>query len=153
MRRLPLLIFALVILAAFPLSAQETTPDPDCDLSTIQEWYDEADPTDSMAVNFILTLQSSERASARFDAAEEIADRADELADSEYPACIEQAVVWYVEGLNTLAEAAESFIDGQVADFVGKQSTAMQKIGQYRGYMAALGVELHETATGTTYMR
>lgn len=135
-----LIVLGIVLLFALPVAAQETAVEPTCEGA--QDWYDTLDPDGEILTSFSTALSSDSRTSARFDAIDTIDDRAEAISDLEYPDCVEEPREWYLAGLDSLTEALSLLVDEEFGDYVVKQIQAMQQIGQFRGYLMALGVEV-----------
>lgn len=151
---LAFLVIALALAYYTPASAQDAQSEAcDVNVTALQLWYMAIDPENVIALEFITAISNTSRVTDKFAALEAIQERLDEIADMEHPACMQQAVDWYIEGVGVFITALESFIDGDVTTFVSQQSEAMQLIGQFRGYVAAYGVELYETDTATIYLK
>lgn len=153
MTRLLAILLACLLLAT-PVLAQDTAP-AECDVNVagLQLWYMAIDPDNTIAVQFIVAINSQTKVSDKFAALEAIQERVDEIAEMDHPACMEPAVEYYLDGIGVFITALESFIDSDMTSFVSQQSEAMQLIGQFRGYVAAYGVELYQTDTGTIYLK
>lgn len=65
------------------------------------------------------------------------------VEDLDYPDCIEQPRQWYLQGTRLLWQAYQAlYISRSHVDFAVLMARGMQSIGQFRGYLAALGVTL-----------
>lgn len=153
MRRL-LAILLTCLLLATPALAQDAAP-VECDVNVagLQLWYMALDPDNTIALQFIVAVNSQTKVSDKFAALEKIQERVDEITEMEHPPCMEPAIESYLDGVGVFITALESFIDSDMTSFVSQQAEAMQKIGQFRGYVAAYGVELYETDTGSIYLK
>lgn len=139
-------IFALCFL---PVIAQSDTAEPVV-CEGAQEYYDNVD-TENVVMLSTAAAIGGDRVSARLRAVEDIREFATSLVEGEHPDCITVAVQWYADGIQELATGLESLIDGQTTDFTLKLSKAGQLIGQWRGYMAAVGVEIVPDGENTQY--
>lgn len=130
-------IFALCFL---PVFAQSDTAKPVV-CEGAQEYYDDLDPDNVVMLSASVAI-GGDRASTRLRAVEAIREFASAMEDGEYPDCMAVAVGWYVDAMEYLATGLEAFVDGQNGDFTVNFTKAGQLIGQWRGYMAAVGVEI-----------
>lgn len=133
-----LLIVFLIGLAIAPAYAQEDTCQGDA-----QAWYDAIDPENEITASFTTVMSTAARTSARFGAIEDAADQREAIEALDYPACVEDARAWYIEGLALWETASAAFLDGEVGDFTLSALQGSRLVGQFRGYLAALGVDVY----------
>lgn len=142
-----LALAALVIaLATSAVFAQSEPEPPVCEGA--QEYYDEVD-SENTVLSFASTALTARRITDRIQAIEGLREFADSLLTSEYPECIAQAVGWYSTGLTLLSNALENIVNGEQDGVV--YNLAVQYVGQWRGYMAAYGVELTDNDTSPAF--
>jgi hypothetical protein len=147
MRYLALLVL-VIALAASAVFAQSEAEPPVCEGA--QEYYDTVD-ADNVVMLSTSAAISGNRVSARLRAVETIREFATSLVEGEHPDCIAVAVQWYADGINALANGLELLVDGQTTDFAIRLAKSSQLIGQWRGYMAAVGVEIVPDGENTQY--
>jgi hypothetical protein len=138
--RLVLTLSMLFVLMIAPVFAQSDTAEPVV-CEGAQEYYDDLDPDNVVMLSASVAI-GGDRASARLRAVEAIREFAETMTESEYPDCMAVAVDWYVDAMEYLATALEAFVDGETGEFTLGFTKAGQLIGQWRGYMAAVGVEI-----------
>jgi hypothetical protein len=134
---------------ALPAFAQSDLVAP-AECEGAQDFYDNLDP-DNVVMISTSTAVSGGRVSVRLGAVQTLRDFAIELAEREHPECVAVALDWYVEGIGNLATALETLVDGEAAQFAIQFTKVGQLIGQWRGYMAAIGVEIVPGGTATQY--
>lgn len=117
----------------------------DCDGA--QRWYDDIDRDDMLADGVRAMTGVIRTPSAQFAAIESVRDIADRLESDDYPSCIADIREGYIAGLRLYADAATFRLDGNDLMYFANLIPAIQSISEFRGYIAALGVELHEDDT------
>jgi hypothetical protein len=153
MYRISILIGFLLLFVTLPAFAQDTNTLQDCDLEEVTAFYEAVDPDSDASIQTLLAISSDSKTSAKFAAIEAIREIGESVSEFDYPECIEKAREWYLEGIDTMANSLESFVDGDFGTFASGYAEAMQRIGEYRGFMAAMGVDIAESETLDIYMR
>lgn len=152
MRQLLLLVLLVGFAVILPVTAQNLDAN-DCDIADAQNFYDAVDPEEKVSVQMLIAISSTNRASAKFAAIESIREVATTVEALEYPDCVEAAREWYLAGVDKIAVALEAFADGDFGTFASTYAEAVQRIGEFRGYLMALGVEVKTSETQAIFMR
>lgn len=138
MRILVLTVFFL--LAAFPVSAQSAETCPGA-----QDWYDSIDES-ALRQYFTAALSQTAKIAEKVRSLDAINDIADEIEDSNAPRCLGPAPDWYAAGLRQLSSSLEILFEditvNDLSEFALSMAKAQSSIGQFRGYLVALGVEI-----------
>jgi len=137
-------IFALCFL---PVFAQSDTAEPVV-CEGVQDFYDEVDVENAVLL-YVSTALTARRITDRIQSIDDLRAFSDNLLTSEHPDCITQAVEWYSTGLTLISNALENVINGEDDGVI--YNLAVQYIGQWRGYMAAYGVELIDNSTSPAF--
>lgn len=145
-----LVIVTVLLLIVLPAWAQESVEEI---CPGAQAWYDNIDPDKVVRASLSTIMDADERVSVRFGAVDDVNSIIEAVEESDSPECVEQAKLWYLEGLTTFTEAGENYIDGNLTEFILQMMTAMQTVGQFRGYMTAIGVEIEQDETSVWYMK
>lgn len=140
------LVAIVIALAASAVFAQSEAEPPVCEGA--QEYYDTVDDENAVLL-YASTALSARRITDRIKAIEDLRAFSDSLLTSDYPDCIAQAVGWYSTGLTLLSNALENIVNGEQDGVI--YNLAVQYVGQWRGYMAAYGVELTDNDTSPAF--
>lgn len=161
MKRLNAVLF-LVIALILPTSilAQQRTPTPRPNNSSnetcedAQEWYDSAsDPTELLQA-FLTAITSTNRTSERVAAIDVFTEVVEAIEENEdYPECLETPRQYYIDGLTIMADGMTAYLDEELGDYVIKSMEASLKIGAFRGYLEAMGVELFDVSELQIYFK
>ncbi len=152
MRYFLLLTILICFSVVSPIYAQKSDS-PECDVKAAQEFYDQVDPDQIASIKMLIAISSTSKASAKFAAIDDIRDLATTVEDLDYPDCVKQARDQYLAGIVKVADALEAIADGNIGTFTSLYAEAVQRIGEFRGYLMALGVEVQTSETQTIFMR
>lgn len=144
-----LLIAAILFTLTLPAHAQPEIPAACTEAA--QDWYDAID-SEALETAFVTAAESDNSTRVRFDAVDVFRDTAEAIVTDD-DVCFVQAVEFYSDGLNKYADAMDLFVDDDFSQYVLSSASAYILIGQMRGYMAALGVELADPEDNPLYFK
>lgn len=147
--KIRLLTIAILLTFAFTTYAQPEIPEACTEAA--QAWYDDIDST-ALETAFVTAAESDNSTRVRFDAVDVFRETAEAIATDD-DVCFVQAVEFYADGLNKYADAMDLFVDDDFSQYVLSSASAYILIGQMRGYMAALGVELADPEDNPLYFK
>jgi hypothetical protein len=142
------MILLLVLLVTFSF----VQVDDDC-LDGAQAWYDTADFAQIVNSDVLDLLRASnrradwERLEFSFRINGDVAERLD------HPQCVEYAVQSFKDAMYTFADYAVARAQGNEPGIAVTMATATQRLGEMRGYLAALGVEVDIREDVTLYWK
>ncbi len=148
-----LLLALLVSFGAISSVSAQKSDSSECDVVAAQEFYDQVDPDQTASIKMLIAISSTSKASAKFAAIEDIRDLATTIEDLDYPDCVKQARDLYLDGIGKVADALEAIADGNIGTFTSLYAEAVQRIGEFRGFLMALGVEVQTSETQAIFMR
>lgn len=140
-----LLVIGLLIVMAIPLISQDDTPTPDYTVALCEDaqgFYDAAQPiVNDITAQVELMLAAEDSAGYRDQRA--IADDLyNQLLELPFPECAAYAHDRLVEAVPHLLDGAESLALGDTATYIQELATYSRGIGEARGYLVALGVDV-----------
>jgi hypothetical protein len=141
------LVVIVIALAASAVFAQSAAEPPVCDGA--QEYYDSLKAGDD--IDAIVLEAITGRTTSRVNSIEEIKAYADELLTGDFPTCAARAVGLYSTGLTVLSMALEDYLDEDTLNGSRQNLLAVQYIGEWRGYMRAIGVEVETAGRTATF--
>lgn len=144
-------LFAVAFLLTFTFTAHAQIEIPAACTEAAQEWYDAID-TDALIQAFLDAAETDNSTRSRFEAVDIFRETAASVAVRD-SSCIADAAEWYAEGLERYAGALDEFIDNEIANYTVQSAKAYILIGQMRGYLAALGVELVDPEDNPLYFK
>lgn len=132
--RIALTVF-IVLLCAAPVTALAETQTDDC-AAAAQAWYDAIDD-ETLAQTFTsaVTSPSAQDAVPFFNALMDI-------INLDAPACVEEARDRYLSGLAWLGDSVRAKLGGDTGNQMVFGFVAFQRVGEFRGQIAALGVQI-----------
>jgi hypothetical protein len=143
MRYLALLVLVIALAASAVFAQSEAV----CEGT--QEYYDSLKTGDD--IDAIVLEAITGRTTSRVNSIEEIKAYADELLTGDFPTCAARAVGLYSTGLTVLSMALEDYLDEDTLNGSRQNLLAVQYIGEWRGYMRAIGVEVETAGRTATF--
>lgn len=148
------LLAALFLLSVLPVIAQNATEEsPDKCKIDAQKWYDAIDADHVISTAYSTILDSTIKITDRVKAMNAIDAIRTAIDGADYPPCIEQARVWYLDGLGHLLAVSAGGINGDFSQFFVDAALAYQKIGEFRGFLAGVGVTLYEPPNAMLFFK
>jgi len=141
MGKLAFLLVGLLLLFSMPVSALQT--DESC-VKDAQAWYDQLVPggrINRLSNNAVIGL-SSEKKQAAIDEMQTILDDAGNL---DYPDCIAYPRQWYLRGIQSAIDAANSRLAGDTEAQMKASNDQAANLGAFHGYMLALGIDMESS--------
>lgn len=148
--KISLLAAFILLTLTLTTHAQSTTTDEAC-TEAAQEWYDAIKAGD-LEQAFVDSVTSSNGLRARVDAVDVFRDTATQ-AEVDEDVCFAVAAGWYIEALERYADALDEFIDGETTNYSINSIKAFILIGQMRGYLTLLDVELFDPEDNPIYFK
>lgn len=153
MKILILSVFIIVWFAA-PIRAQEVTETPEQCQSEAQKWYD-AINTDT-TINISVSLAESPQADTNLITGAFLAiDQSIKQTEAlKYPNCVERARQWYLDGVQSTERGYWAMlVQRDITTTASNIAVGSQQIGEFRGYLAALGVVLANPPNTTLFLK
>jgi hypothetical protein len=144
--RLMLTLSMLFVLMVAPVFAQF---EPATICEGAQEYYDSLKTSDEIST--LVGDAVSGRVTARVAAIADISAYADELLTGDYPDCAARAMGLYSTGLTVLSLALEDGLNDDIINRQRQYTMAVQYIGEWRGYMRAIGVEVESMSNSAVF--
>lgn len=145
------LLIVAILLFTLTFTTRAQIEIPEVCTETAQAWYDDID-TDALIEAFLEAAETDNSTRARFDAVDIFRETAEDVVVSK-SACFVEAAAWYAEGLERYAGALDEFIDGEIANYTVQSAKAFILMGQMRGYLTAIGVELVDPEDNPLYFK
>ena len=119
-------------------------------LSQVQVWYDSID-AHALASDYKLALSSvsTERLAGGTDYLQQV----NLLDRSAVPDCVQDGWENYRAGLLAVFDSTLAFQQSNLSSFYIKGATGFRRIGEFRGYLTALGVDVLLETTDTLYFK
>ena len=139
------LIFVALVCVSSLAQAQNDAIEVDGDcLEAAQEWYDTADFADIINADVLKILAPDNQRADWESIALGFRITGDVALELAHPACISVAVEAFKDGMYTFANYANARSEGDDPGLVVAFTVAGQRIGEMRGYLLALGVEIDQ---------
>lgn len=125
-----------------------------CSPADLQAWYDTAIDAGALTaawntvVNGTAPLREREQALADFIEATQT-----DALRREFPRCLGGVQFTYIRAVNDLVRLSRELLnDGDAGAFFVGSLSAFQRIGEFRGYLMGVGVDVRQTLGGTLYL-
>lgn len=153
MKRSLILLLILILTSSFAAAQPPGVQvDADC-LEGAQAWYDTADFA-QIINNDVLELLRPNNRRADWERIEfSFRINGDVAEQLDHPQCIEYAVQSFKDAMNIFADYAVARVQGNEPGIAVTMATATQRIGEMRGYLVALGIEIDLREDVTLYWK
>lgn len=132
-----LLLLSVLLLGVLPTVSAQV--DEDCPYA---EWYETVDPDSTIQSVYASVISQTTKASQKAQSLVLFIGTVADLAELETPECLEDIHARYMKGLSYLTDSLNSFVDNDTINFAVKLAYALERIGEFRGYMAAMGADV-----------
>lgn len=146
---LSVVLLIVLMLGALPTLAIQDTG-VTCDAA---EWYETVDPDQKIPVLYVSVLDTDAKVSVKAQNLAKFTALIGDIAELETPECLEDIKDRYMKGLELLTQSLNSLMDNDAITFALQFGQGMQRIGEFRGYMQALGANVEYTENKEMYFK
>lgn len=146
-RLLCALVASLFLFSVSPIAAQNE----DC-TKIAPTWYAQFDPDERVSSMFNEAMAAKRKALQTLYL-EYLKTETETIKAIPTPECLAPAMQRYLDGLSALTEALQYAYSGDATNFSASMVEGLQRIGEFRGYMMAMGADVPYNPPISLYYR
>lgn len=118
-----------------------------------QAWYDEIDTDGVLLESYTTVVLERGRNTEKTLQILNVSLLKDTIQNLSFPKCATLARDWYLLGIDDFTVALSGIVDSDILTYARYITSAAQWIGQFRGYLVALGVQVDGPGTLPFYVK